>query len=651
MAPTFSNTQTLSEAERDQLLFAWNNTRSDYPRNASIHQLFEEQVRLRPNATALKFRDEQMTYRQLNEKANQVTHRLRESGVGPEVMVSMLLERSLEMFVAMLAILKAGGAYVPLDASYPAERLAFMAADTKAPVMLAQRSVLNRMESQSWSSAKVLVLDEENAEIDRQSKENLETLTTAKNLAYVMYTSGSTGQPKGVMVNHRAVIRLVKDTNYIDLNEKEIFLQFSPISFDASTLEIWAPLLNGGTLAIMPPDTASLDEIGAAIRRFGVTTAWLTAGLFNVMVEQRLQDLRPLRQLVIGGDALSPVHVRKAIEGLPSCRLINGYGPTENTTFTCCQTIAPEDAQRSSIPIGKPIANTQVYLLNADNEPVAIGEEGELCIGGDGLARGYLNQPQLTAEKFVQNPFAIDPQARIYKTGDLARYRSDGIIEFIGRIDNQVKISGYRIELGEIETALMQYPDVQSAAVLARQDTPGEKKLVAYVVPQRSGCPIIELRTFLQQKLPSYMLPSVFVMLNALPLSPNGKVDRSALPVPESGGIEKTSAPVPLQNDVEQTIASVWERVLGVKQIGLNDNFFDAGGDSLQLLEAHAELQKSISNDLLITDLFEHSTIKSLAQFIGGKKASSGIRDAQERARKQQRAWAQQKPSRVGQTS
>jgi amino acid adenylation domain-containing protein len=656
MATTLNSPGILREAERRQVLFDWNNTLTDYPRHQCIHQLFEQQVEQRPEAIALKFREQQMTYRQLNERANQVAHRLRELGVGPDVMVGTLLERSLEMVVGLLAILKAGGAFVPLDATYPRERLAFMASDTKAPVMLTQNSVTLRLADQNWSRTVMVKLDGVTGELDRCSTLNPASLATPENLAYVMYTSGSTGRPKGVMVGHRAVVRLVKNTNYVNLAEQETFLQFSPISFDASTLEIWAPLLNGGCLAIMPPDVQSLAEIGASIRKHGVTSMWLTAGLFNVMVEQRLEDLRPLRQLLIGGDALSPLHVRKALEALPQCRLINGYGPTEGTTFTCCRTISVEDAQGSSIPLGKPIANTQVYLLDSENEPVPVGKAGELCIAGDGLARGYLNQPDLTAEKFVPHPFrredfGVQSNARIYKTGDLARYRPDGTIEFLGRVDNQVKISGYRIELGEIENVLMQHSGVQSAAVIARQDAPGEKKLVAYVVSPGRSCEMAELRAFLAAKLPPYMIPSALVLMDALPLSPNGKLDRAALPAPEVGNTENSGVPVSPQTEMEQKIAEIWRRVLGLKQVGVKDNFFDVGGDSLQLLEAHAELQKVINPDLSITVLFEYSTIRSLAQHLTTGDQGSSILEAQERARRQQKAWAQQRHSRTNPTS
>jgi aspartate racemase len=645
---------TMTPPQLDLLISKWNDTASEYPRNLCIHQLFEQEVARRPDAVAIRFADEQLTYRQVNERANQIAHRLRKLGVGPEVMVGTLLDRSLDLVVGLLGILKAGGAFVSLDPSYPMERLEFMAADIAAPVMLVQDSVVQRLgfpgiSNPAWLHGKSLSFEQNRAAIAQESVENPTNQTTADNLAYVMYTSGSTGQPKGVMVSHRAVVRLVKNTNYIDLNEREVFLQFSPISFDASTLEIWGALLNGGCLAMMPPEKQSLSELGTAIRRYGVTTLWLTAGLFNVMVEQRVEDLKPLRQLVAGGDALSPAHVRKALENLPGCRLINGYGPTEGTTFTCCHTISVEDAEGSSIPIGRPIANTQVYLLDSENQLVPSGEVGELCIGGDGLARGYLNQPELTAAKFVRHPFRDEPEARIYKTGDLARYRPDGTIEFLGRSDNQVKISGYRIELGEIETVVMQYPSVRSTVVIARQDTPGEKKLVAYVVASEQGCSFAELRVYLQQKLPAYMMPSAFVLMDALPLSPNGKVDRALLPVPLVAHPEPPRAKS-AQSDMEQKIESAWLKVLVLQQVGLDDNFFDVGGDSLQLLAVHAEIQKKIESEFPLTDLFEYSTIRSLARHLAGTSGQrAAMAKAIERARQQKTVWAERTRSRESQ--
>jgi amino acid adenylation domain-containing protein len=636
----------MSPGDRRKLLVEWNNNASDYSRHLCVHQVFELEAARRPHAIAVRFEDQRLTYEELNERANQLAYRLRELGVGPEVMVGTAIERSLEMVIGFLGILKAGGAFVPLDVNYPAERLALMASDTKAPVLVVGRKALERLSGQSWLQAQLVTLDGDGGEIKQKGKENLGNLSRPDGLAYVMYTSGSTGRPKGVMVPHRAVVRLVKNTNYLEFGENDVFLQFSPVSFDASTLEIWGPLLNGGCVAVASPCTHSLEEIGAEIRRHGVTTAWLTAGLFHLMVEQRLADLKPLRQLLAGGDTLSVPHVKEALKGLPHCRLVNGYGPTEGTTFTCCHTITEKDVQGTSIPIGRPIANTQVYLLDENYEPVAAGEEGELYAGGDGVARGYLNQPALTAERFVRNPFSEDPNAKLYKTGDLARYREDGVIEFLGRIDNQVKISGYRIELGEIEAALLAHPDVKSAVVIARQDGPGQKKLLAYVVPQNGTYPAADLRAYLEEKLPPYMLPSALMSLDVLPLSPNGKLDRGALPSPVSEQATPTSDASGTKTELEQKIAAVWGKVLGLKEVGLEVNFFDIGGDSLALLEVHAELQKAVDPQIQVVDLFDYTTVRGLAQkLIGG--AQRNLQAAQDRAQQQRAAWERQKATRA----
>ncbi len=364
------------------------------------------------------------------------------------------------------------------------------------------------------------------------------------------------------------------------------------------------------------------------------------------MVEQRLDDLKPLRQLLAGGDTLSVPHVKQALQDLPHCRLVNGYGPTEGTTFTCCHSIAEEDAEGPSIPIGRAIANTQVYLLDANYEPVAVGEEGELYAGGDGVARGYLNQPELTAERFVRNPFSQDPNAKLYKTGDLARYRADGVIEFLGRIDNQVKVSGYRIELGEIEAALIGHPDVKNAAVIARQDGPGQKKLLAYVVPQNGTYSAAGLRAYLEEKLPPYMLPSALMRLDVLPLSPNGKLDRGALPSPVTEQATLTRDASGTKTELEQKIAAVWGKVLGLEEVGLEVNFFDIGGDSLSLLEVHAELQKAVDAQIQVVDLFDYTTVRGLAQkLIGGAKRN--LQAAQDRAQQQRAAWERQKAIRT----
>jgi len=475
-AQTLDRLPLLNDDERKTVVTEWSGTRTSYPRDASIPEIFEEQARLTPSAVAVVFGNAQVSYDELNRRSNRLARRLQKLGVGRDVPVGVCLERSVEMVTALLGILKAGGAYVPVDPAYPAERLSFLIDDAGAPVILTQ----TRLKNCRFDPAEVLCLDAE--EFANEEDTDLACPVRADDLAYLTYTSGSTGTPKGVAVPHRAVVRLVKGTAYASLSTSEIFLQLAPLSFDASTFEIWGPLLNGGKLVVMPPAQPSLEDIGRAIRQHGVTTLWLTSGLFNAMVDERLPDLRSLRQLLAGGDVLSVPHVRKALRALTTTRLINGYGPTESTTFACCHTIAPGTASDRPIPIGKPIANTTAYILDAKLQPVPIGVAGELFIGGDGLARGYWRRPELTAEKFISDPFNTEPDARLYQTGDLARWHDDGTIEFLGRADSQVKVRGFRIELGEIENALKQQTDVLDAAVISREDAPGDKRLVAYVV-------------------------------------------------------------------------------------------------------------------------------------------------------------------------
>ncbi|AOW98529.1 hypothetical protein BJP34_02890 [Moorena producens PAL-8-15-08-1] len=466
----------MTEPELDQILVEWNNTKTDYPNDKCIHQLFEEQVEKIPDAIAVVFEQQKLTYSQLNSKANQLAHYLQKLGVVPETLVGICVERSVEMVVGLLAILKAGGAYVPLDPNYPTSRLNYMVEDAQVSIILTQEKWQHDLPS---TAAQVICLDRELP--NTASSENLTVSITSEHQAYMMYTSGSTGLPKGVNIRHQGVVRLVKNTNYIKLTEEDIFLQLAPISFDAATLEIWGSMLNGGTLAVMPPHQPSLAEIGAAIRENQVTTLWLSAGLFQLMVEEQLENLKSLKQLLAGGDVLSVTHVQKVLEKLPGCQLINGYGPTENTTFTCCFQVKADSNLEKSVPIGKPISNTQVYILDSNLQPVPIGVAGELHLGGDGLAIGYHHRPELTAEKFIPNPFE---NSKLYKTGDLARYLGDGNIEFIGRIDHQVKIRGYRIETGEIEAVINSYPIVKETVVLATEDNPGDKRLVAYIVPE-----------------------------------------------------------------------------------------------------------------------------------------------------------------------
>ncbi|WP_407883843.1 non-ribosomal peptide synthetase, partial [Scytonema sp. NUACC26] len=412
----------LTTTERHQQLVEWNNTESDYPRNACIHQLFEAQVEQTPNAVAIVYEDQQLTYRELNQRANQLARYLQSLGVKPEVLVGIYTGRSIEMIIGLLGILKSGGAYLPLDTECPLERLSLLLEETQISVLLTQEQLVEELPT-SW--AQVICLDSDWEMIAQQSKENLVSQVKPENLAYLMYTSGSTGQPKGVSVVHRGVVRLVKGNNYASLTAEEIFLQLAPVSFDASTFEIWGCLLNGAQLVVFSNHTPSLKELGQALQQYQITTLWLSAGLFHLMVDERVEDLRHIRQLLAGGDVLSTVHVSRVLQVLAKGKLINGYGPTENTTYTCCYCVTSENHSRVCVPIGRPIANTQIYLLDNYLQPVPVGVFGELYISGDGLARGYFNHPELTAEKFIPNPLSQKPGERLYKTGDIARYLPD----------------------------------------------------------------------------------------------------------------------------------------------------------------------------------------------------------------------------------
>jgi amino acid adenylation domain-containing protein len=616
----------------------WSNPPTDYPRDKTVHGLFAELAAQAPDALAVRFEQERVTYAQLNQRANQLARRLQKLGIGRESMVAICVERSVEMMVAILATLKTGAAYVPLDPAYPPARLSFMLADTKAALTIAWEP---RLENVAAGETNVVSIEDLVRSAAQEPGENLDIPAAATDLAYVMYTSGSTGQPKGVMVTHRSIVRLVKATNYIEISPSDVFLQLAPVSFDASTLEIWGPLLNGASLAIMPPQPPSLEDVGRAIRRYQVTTLWLTAGLFHLMVEQRLDDFAPIRQLLAGGDVLSPAHVRRVVDAHPGCKVIDGYGPTENTTFTCCHAITRADCD-GPIPIGRPISNTQVYILDEELRPVPLGESGELCAAGDGLARGYLNQAELTRKKFVRNPFSNDPDARLYRTGDFARYRADGVIEFLGRKDTQVKIAGHRIELGEIEAALHSVPEIKFAAVTASEDLSGNKKLIAYVVPTFPGAiDVNALRKQLTNTLPAFMIPAAFVPMESLPLGPNGKVNRALLRSPEAASA--SGGGVKAETEIERTITQAWKAALGLAEVSTNSNFFDLGGDSLQLIEVHSILQKALGVELSITELFEYSTISSLANHLTESAAEKSLAEARARGAQQKAAWSRQK--------
>jgi len=458
----------------------------------------------------------------------------------------------------------------------------------------------------------------------------------ANDPAYVMYTSGSTGRPKGVCIPNRAIVRLVRNSNYLEFSKELVFLQLSNVSFDASTLEIWGALLNGAQLVLIPQQKPTLSEITDAIHRYGVTTVWFTSGLFNLLVDEHLIELATLKNILTGGDVLSVPHISKALEALGPGVLINGYGPTENTTFTCCYPINDLNDIPGSIPIGYPIANTQVYILDKDQNPVGIGEEGELYTGGSGLALGYLNQAELTAEKFIDDPFSVEANlpsgqagAKMYKTGDLVRWSTDGRIEFVGRVDNQIKLRGFRIELGEIEAALLELEDVKDGVVICREDRPDDKQIIAYYVDnnensteERSNEIRSNIERIIRSQLPDHMVPTAFVKMQELPLNPNGKVDRKALPQPDIRTHvrnEKFESP---RDHLERTLASIWQQLLGVEQIGVHDNFFELGGHSLLGISMFEQIKKQFDQELSLSALFQAPTVAKLASMLkdGGYK-------------------------------
>ena len=612
----------LTAIERNQLLVEWNETDSGYPREKCVHELFESQVEQAPDTVAVVFADQQLAYRELNRRANQLARYLQKLGVQREILVGICMERSPEMIVSMLGVLKAGAAYVPLDPEYPKERLAFMLADTQASVLLTQQRFVGKLPD---PRARVVCIDTNWKTIGQENSDNLSAGATADALAYVMYTSGSTGTPKGISIPHRAINRLVLNTNYVNLEPSDRVAQASNASFDAATFEIWGALLHGAQLIGITKDVAlSPLAFSTEIREQGISTLFLTTALFNHLAAEAPESFRSVRHLLFGGEAVDPTWVKEVLMKGPPQRLLHVYGPTENTTFTSWQRVQFVPEGSTTIPIGRPIANTQIYLLDGNLQPVPIGVPGELCIAGDGLARDYHRQPELTAERFVPNPFGDTPGARMYRTGDLAKYLPDGNIEFLGRIDHQVKIRGFRIELGEIEAILGQHPAVQQNAVVAAEDRLSGRRLVAYVVPNQDQPPTInELRSALKAKLPEYMVPAAFVFLDCLPLTPNGKVDRQALPAPDPTRPALEHTFVAPRTPVESLLAKIWGEVLSLDKIGIHDNFFELGGHSLLAIRLVTEIEKKFGMNVPVAKLFQSPTIEQLADLLGAQKKSA----------------------------
>ena len=610
-AAAIGDLEILTGAERQQLLVEFNDTLTDYPKDKCLHQLFEEQVRRTPDSVAVVFAAGQLTYGELNRRANQLAHHLRTLGVGPEVPVAICMERCPEMVVGLLGILKAGGAYVPLDPAYPRERLSFMMEDAHAAVLLTRG---HKVEHVPGHGIHAVYLDSDWEAIAAKSEKNPVTGATAGNLAYILYTSGSTGQPKGVKVEHRGLCNTINwIIQTLELSAEDRCLLKTPITFDAAGRELFPTLLTGGRLVIAEADGHRDSRyLAETIRSARISIFHCVPSLLQFLVEEpAFDDSLALRAVMCGGEAL-PTRVVERFQHRSKAKLYNVYGPTEtiiDSTFWLC-----EGANHcSSSPIGRPIPNARIYILNHALRPLPIGVAGQMHIGGVSLARGYLNRPELTAEKFIPDPFSAEPGARMYKTGDLARYLPDGNIEFLGRGDHQVKIRGFRIELGEIEAALGQHPAVRKAVVLAREDAPGEKRLVAYVVAESTAD---ELRRFLKDKLPDHMVPAVFVLLDTLPLLSNGKIDQRALPAPDRTRPELDKIFVAPRTPTEELLAEIWAQVLDLERVGIHDNFFDLGGHSLLATQAVSRMRDAFQVDIPLRRLFEVPTVAGLAESI-----------------------------------
>lgn len=652
-----SKLELLSERDRHQLLIEFNQTIADYSASKCIHELFEEQVARTPEMVAVVFEDQQLTYAECNARANQLARILRQRGVGPDVRVGLCLDRSTEMIVGMLGVLKAGGAYVPLNPDHPKARLAQQLADLQSPVLITQEKLLGQLPDFDGG---VICLDRDQAVFEREEKTDLERAAAPENLVYVIYTSGSTGVPKGVAVTHR---NLVNYTHYIcrklQLNpslKAEDGLHFATVSTigaDLGNTCIFPSLVSGGCLHIIDYDVA-MDggRFASYVAEHPIDVLKIVPSHLGALLgSQESGNILPRKYLILGGEALSWELIKRISQTAATCRVINHYGPTETTVGSLTYDLQKDDANArisSTVPIGRPIANSEVYILNQHLNPVPLGVPGELYIGGAGLAQGYLNQPERTTERFIPHPFSQDENARLYKTGDLARYLPDGSVEFLGRTDTQVKIRGYRIELGEIEAIIRQYTAVRETVVLAREDEPGNQRLVAYVVPQQRAASITgELRSFLKEHLPEYMLPTSFVALDALPLTANGKVDRKALPAPEQIRLETEAAHVAPQTEVERTIAGVWQEALRIEQVGVHNNFFDLGGHSLLMVKVHNKLRGVVGRDLSIVDMFKYPTISSLANYLSREQTEQpALQPDLERAEMRREAMKQQRQAR-----
>jgi amino acid adenylation domain-containing protein len=604
----------LTDAERRRVLVDWNDTGVQYDRSLTLHKAFESRAGECGERIAVEFDGERLTYGELNAQANQLARCLQALGVGPGSIVGVHLERSIEMVLALYAVLKAGAAYAPLDPEYPSARLANMLEDARPKLIITHSRLKGGLPSGGYQT---LELDSERARLHSFGQHNLDAPVTAEDLAYVIFTSGSTGRPKGVMNTHKGICnRLLWMQDQYRLGHEDTVLQKTPYSFDVSVWEFFWPLLVGAKLVVAAPgahrDSRALCGL---IRSHTITVAHFVPSMLNAFLRAPDVDesCASLRHVFCSGEALSS-QLQQEFHSRIGARLHNLYGPTEAAVDVTHWTCSPAD--RGAVPIGRPVANTRLYILDQHLEPVPIGVPGELHIGGVQVARGYINRPDLTAQRFVPDPFGTEPGATLYKTGDLARYRNDGAIEYLGRLDHQIKLRGFRIELGEIEECLRQQPLVSDAVVVTKPDATGGAQIVAYVLARQDGKPsVVSLRNHLQQTLPEYMVPAAYVVMAEFPLNANGKVDRKALPAPtrEHRSEEDFVAP---QSDVERQIAAIWAHVLGVEKVGLHDNFFEQGGHSLSLVRVESEIRSRLGKTVPLVEFFRRPTVKALARFV-----------------------------------
>ena len=596
----------LTEEERQRILVDWNQTEKDYPSQLALHQLFERQVDCGSDRTAVVFERKELTYRELEERSNRLAHRLREMGAGPDTLIGLYAERSSDTLVALLGILKSGAAYLPLDPEFPVQRIKYMLEDASVRILLSQRSLTGGLPR---TDAEVLYLDDPENGVDSQPEARPEVAVKPQDLAYVIYTSGSTGRPKGVQIAHGSVV------NFLDsmlcepgLSKADVFLAVTTLSFDISVLELFLPLACGARVVVAPRRTVlNAAKLGQLARRCGATVMQATPSTWRLLLEAGWpKGFRP--KILCGGEALPPELAASLLGHVDS--LWNMYGPTETTIWSTIHRVTNE----ASIPIGKPIANTSTYVLDAQLQPVPIGVPGELYIGGVGLARGYLSRPELTAQKFVPDPFSRKPAARMYRTGDRVRFLSDGTIDFLGRIDNQIKLRGFRIELGEIEMLLNQHPSIKQSVALVREDRPGDRQLVAYVTSAGGTTAPAEWRDHLRENLPYYMIPSVIVPLDEFPLTPSGKIDRKSLPSPDRESLQQNHeyrAPI---DEIERHMAKLWGQVLNLEKVSVRANFFEIGGHSLLAAELFTLIEGAFSKRIPLAALFQRPTIEELAQ-------------------------------------